>query len=560
MRRVLLRLLGVAVFTWLEFVVFPGHTYLQADTQLSVPMLERLADPGFLSRDLVATHPNLEYTAYDEATLFLHEATGASLGTALLAQQIACRVAGLLGVLLLALSAGLTESLALLVAAFVNLGASLAGPHLMLVEPEAVPRALAWGFILLAIGLLTREKPLLAGFAGGIALIYQPSAAAPFWVLLILALFADRRLRRLLRPPMTILAVFVLLLANLAQLQPGMVEQQPIFEKISAPYAALQQIRTPYQWVSLWTAGEFWSYLAVWVCGIWAIVRIWPVLNRPARWFFVALPAWGVVGVLISYVLLDRLRWSFVSHVQPAEWLLFTICLSAAACWIAAVRAAQAKKNLEGALWLFVACALPFRAEVLELLRVTHLASLERLAAAVSLACVSAWLLSRTVNRRSQFLSLAIPLLGIAFLRLPVFARSTDFKRPAVIDLAQWVKHNTWGSSLFLFPDLGRSGDPGLFRACSERALWVDWNSGSLVPYFQSFAGMWWDRWQQTMQPGYTPARLQADLSLPIDYYVLTRANAIAGIRPVFTNREFVVYDANDLRNASVPLRSAHAN
>jgi hypothetical protein len=110
---------------------------------------------------------------------------------------------------------------------------------------------------------------------------------------------------------------------------------------------------------------------------------------------------------------------------------------------------------------------------------------------------------------------------------------------------------------MFLFPDLGRSGDPGLFRACSERGLWVDWNSGGLVPYFQSFAVMWWDRWQQTMQSGYSLQRLEANLPLPIDYYVLSRANRIEGIKPVFTNEEFAVYDSNDLRSASGPLRGA---
>jgi hypothetical protein len=110
---------------------------------------------------------------------------------------------------------------------------------------------------------------------------------------------------------------------------------------------------------------------------------------------------------------------------------------------------------------------------------------------------------------------------------------------------------------MFLFPDLGRSADPGLFRGRSERALWVDWNSGTLVPCFQSFAATWWDRWHQTMEQGYSPQRLQANLALPIDYYVLTRANRLLGIKPVFVNEQFLVYDANDLRNAPGPLRSA---
>ncbi len=560
MRRVLIRSLGVAVFTWLEFVVFPGHTYLQSGTQLSVPMIERLANPGFLSRDLVATHPNLQYTAYDEATLFLHEVTGMSIEKALLTQQIACRAAGLLGIVLLALSAGMSEPLALLIAASVNLGGNLAGPHVMLVESEAVPGALAWGLILLTMGLLARGKPLLAGLAGGLALIYAPALAAPLWLLSLLALIVDARVRRLLRPAMTVLAIFILLLANLAQLQPGIVEQQTFFGKISADYAELQQFRTPYEWVSLWSAGEFWSYLAVWVCGIWAVVRIWPVLNRQVRWLLVGLPIWGLLSVPVSYLLLDRLRWSFIASIQPTEWLLFTLCLSSVSCWMAGAKAAQSKRVYESALWFFIPFAVPLRAEVLDLLHINRVDAVERFGLAILLALVAS-LLIRTVKTNLRVIVLAIPLLAIALLRLPVFANTAGAKQQgAVIALAEWVKRNTWGSSMFLFPDLGLSGDPGLFRARSERAVWVDWNSGLLVPCFQSFAAVWWDRWQQTMQAGYSPQRLQADLSLPIDYYVITRPNRIADIKPVFTNEKFLVYDANDLRNVSGSLRSAHTN
>lgn len=556
MRRALLRLLAVAVFTWLEFVVFPGHTYLQAGTQLNVPMLERLANPGFLSRDLVATHPTLQYTVYDEATLFLNEGAGVSLKDALLGQQIACRAASILGIVLLALSAGMSETLALVVAACIDLGAVLTGPHLMLVEFESIPSAIAWGFLVLAIGLLAREKPLLAGLAGGLALLYEPVITAPFWLLLIVALMVDRKLRRLLRPAVTILAIFVLLLANLAQLQPGVAEQQTIFEKLSAAYAALQQLRTPYQWVSLWSPAERWSYLVIWVCGIWAIVRIWPVLNRQTRLFFVALPACGIISIPISYLLLDRLHWSFLPHLQPTQWLLFTVFFASAACWIAAIHAAQQRSFFEGALWLLLPFALPLRAEVLELLRVTAIPNLQRLGIVVLLAIISAFVLVLTSKRRLRPLLLIIPLFAIGLLAT-VSKTSARPRQQSLLELADWVRQNTWGSSMFLFPDEGRSGNPGLFRARSERSLWVDWNSGALVPCSESFAATWWGRWQETMQPGYSPSHLQAAMPLPIDYYVLSRANRLAGIKPVFANEEFIVYDANDLRSAPQPLRSA---
>lgn len=559
MRRALLRLLGVAVFTWLEFAIFPGHSYLRGGTQMSVPMIEHLANPGFLSRDLVATHPTLQYTAYDEVTLFLNQVTGVSLEKSLVVQQILCRGAGMLGVLLLALSAGITESLALVIAATVNLGATVAGPHLMLVDLEPVPYTLAWGLSLLAIGLIAREKPLLAGLAGGVALIYQPVVATPFWLLCIVALFFDQRMRKMLRPAMTVLAVFILLLANLAQLQPGIAEQQSIFYRIPAPYVVLQQFRTPFEYVSMWTAGQFWSYLAIWIIGLWAVARIWPVLNRPARWFFLALSTTGVLAIPLSYVLLDRWLWSIVPHLQPAQWLLFTVCLSLVACWIACIRAAQQGKFWESALWLITPVFVALQAELLELLRLISIGAFERFGLAILFVVASALLLAHTARPRARVLALAIPLFAMALLAFNTGTKSRRSTGQQVIALAEWVRVNTWGSSMFLFPDLDRSADPGLFRGRSERALWVDWNSGTLVPCFESFAATWWDRWHKTMEPGYSPERLQADLALPIDYYVLTRANRLSGIKPVFANEEFLVYDANDLRNASGPLRTAAA-
>ena len=59
MRRALLIFLGLALITCLEFRYFPGHSYLEGDSQIFVPMLERLDAPGFLSRDPVAVSPHL---------------------------------------------------------------------------------------------------------------------------------------------------------------------------------------------------------------------------------------------------------------------------------------------------------------------------------------------------------------------------------------------------------------------------------------------------------------------------------------------------------------------
>ena len=156
-----------------------------------------------------------------------------------------------------------------------------------------------------------------------------------------------------------------------------------------------------------------------------------------------------------------------------------------------------------------------------------------------------------------QWAMAVLLLLAIGCLRLQVPGDHATRNPTAANELADWVVGSTWGSSMFLFPDLGRSGEPGVLRARSQRALWVDWNGGTLVPSSQSFAGNWWNRWEQSMEPGYSLQRLQAHLSLPIDYYVLTPQHRLAAVRPVFANSAFLVYDANDLRNAPAPLHAA---
>ncbi|HEX3684142.1 MAG TPA: hypothetical protein VHU83_16535 [Bryobacteraceae bacterium] len=495
MRRAFLLVLALAAITWLEFEIFPGHSYLHADTQLLLPILERLDSPGFLSRDLVATHPHLTYTIYDEATLFLREAGRLDFKAALFAQQLLYRLAAVLGVFLLARAARLRDASALLISALVNLGAMLPGPAVFVTDPEATPRAFAFGLVLLAMGLLAREKPLLAGLAGGLALLYHVPTAAPLWAVALLAFIFERRLRSLLRPALSILAVFVLLLANLAQLQPGVIEPQPLFAKISNQLAALQQFRVSYVWVSLWAGREIWIYLAVWVCAVWATTRIWPWLNLQLRWFFVALPLCGILSVPLSDLLLEHLRWSLVPALQPARTLVYTVAIASLVCGVAGIRAAANRRPREAAWWFALVLLAPL----------------------------------------SEMASITIP------------SRSTE---AAVAQMAGWADRNTWGSSMFLFPDAQRALYPGIFRAESRRAVWVDWTSGAQMKYFESVGQEWWDRWRATMAPQFSSQRLPPMLSLPIDYFVLKRANQLANVRPVFANREFVVYDAADLRSA----------
>ena len=107
MRSALLAFAALVVFTWLGLELFPGHSYLRGATQTYVPIIERLASPGYLSRDLVAIHPNVTYTVYDEVALFLTQAIGLDLHLTLELQQALFRFAWAAGIYLIARACGL---------------------------------------------------------------------------------------------------------------------------------------------------------------------------------------------------------------------------------------------------------------------------------------------------------------------------------------------------------------------------------------------------------------------------------------------------------------------
>lgn len=544
MRRLLWLCLALAVIGWLEFQIFPGHTYLHSATQIYVPMLERIDSPGYLSRDLVATNPNLSYTIYDEVTLFLHREARLDFQRALEDQQFIFRLAGLIGVFLLARAAGLGDAYSLLIAALVNWGAALPGPAIYTVDTEPVPMAFACGAALLAAGLLATAKPLLGALAGAIALLYDPTIAAPFWTIVVLAFFFDRQSRKMLRPTLPILLVSVLLLANLAQLQPQMVADQALFARLSARTAELQQFRTPYAWFSPWRH-ELWQYLALAVFGTWAAARIWPLLNRQTRWLMAGMGLAGIVSVFCNYVLADRARLAIAVALQPSRMLVFTVLFTSFACALAAVEAVKRRLYWEAFGWFALVAALPLNARMFDFLCIFESGHAAPFALCLSIAALFTWT-ARSKRLLPLALLAAIPALAVA-IRAGRLSPS-DESRKSVTELAAWAEQNTWGGSLFLFPDAGRELYPGVFRARSRRALWVDWKSGMLVASFQPVALEWFDRWQGSMAGGFSRERLESLLPLPIDYYVVKSAHRLPGMPTAFRNQEFYVYDAQDLK------------
>src|SRR2546429_667506 len=94
----------------LTFYQFPGHTWLQQDTQIYAPILEHLRDPSVLRNDILVEQSHLAYSLYDEIALGLRDVTGVRFREVLAVQQIATRAFGIWGLMLLAGALGLSRS------------------------------------------------------------------------------------------------------------------------------------------------------------------------------------------------------------------------------------------------------------------------------------------------------------------------------------------------------------------------------------------------------------------------------------------------------------------
>jgi len=81
----------------LTFFQFPGHTWLQQDSQVYAPVLEHQRDPSVLRSDILVKQPLLEYTIYDGAALALREVPGLGFREVLAFEQVLARALGIWG-------------------------------------------------------------------------------------------------------------------------------------------------------------------------------------------------------------------------------------------------------------------------------------------------------------------------------------------------------------------------------------------------------------------------------------------------------------------------------
>jgi len=572
--------LGLLLFTLLSYFQYPGHVYLESDTQIYLPMFERFEDPGRFARDPMVTRAHTAFTLYDELALTLRRLTGQDYELLLGALQALGRLALLAGVFLITRAMGLSETLALVCAGVYGLGGRVNGPALLLVEYEPVPRALALGPVLLGVGLAAQRRYLAAGIAGAAGFLLHPATAAPFWAVFAVLLFVPdepEEMKARLWGLLPLAAALAALKAGAAR-QPGVSELQALWGRIDPAWEELIRLRASYVLVSEWSPVLYWQYIAMGALVAAAWWRLRQFLQPNLRFFLAGLGALGLLSLPVSWLLMEKLKWALLPQLQPARAILmlqaFTLLAAlvmafelacrekrwlAAGCWAAAGWSAGLEPRLllalapaaVGALLhrrlqatglaaaVLIAWSKPFglvfwKASLgRDLLIALALGALLVAAAAVSLRRpVAGALAATTVVAGAYYL---IP--GELRLRL-----SGQRPNPELAELSRWARAETEPSAVFLFADAGRRLEPGVFRARAGRALYVDWKGGGQINFFREYSRLWWTRWRQTMAEPFHSDRVPALSALGIDYLVLTPKNRLPDGQPVWENSRYLAY------------------
>lgn len=530
--------IGAAILgiTLLNFFQFPGHAWLQQDSQIYAPILEHMWDPAVLQKDIVAQHPHVAFTLYDETAVALRRVTGLDFQHALEAQQFLFRALGIWGAYLIAASLGLSDLLALLVTSVFSLGATIVGPSVLVFEYEPTPRAFAVPLLFLAMGLTAHERFAAAGIAASVSFLMHPPTTAPFWIVyLALAVWPPRR-RKL--AALWVLAVAVVVLLVASRFQAASAHAQTLFARIGTHQEQLQRFRASYNWVSTWWRQWMVHYLILYAATVIASWRLWKSTPRALRLFFPGLPLIGMMSVPVSYLLLEQLHWALIPEFQPTRALLF---ITAFAMLLGAAAACQAVANqryLEAMAWLALAFLQPTNT-------VIEWPAWNRVGVIIVLALVTlaAIRLMQSGPRWARVAALTA-ILAPLFL-IPTWGKVENYPglhTPELEQLARWVRASTPQDTVFLFADAGQDLAPGIFRAEALRAIYVDWKSGGQVNFFRELGEQWWSRWQQTLAKPYDPSDVAHYHALGIDYIVLRPNHRLANATPVFENARYLVY------------------
>ncbi len=506
----------IALLTAVSFWWFPGHTILQSDTQIYIPILKHLENPAVLVNDAMAVRPHVGFTIYDEVALFVHRATGITFQAILQTQQLICRALAVTGLCLIARAAGLNPALSLTVAALVSLGATVNGPQVLTVEYEPVPRGFALSLAVFSIGLLVTDRFRWAALTSALAFAYHPPTAAP--VFTIVAVLAGRR-------ELPVLAIGPLLVAASALTQSPVSEHVSVFSRIDPDLEAIQRMRASYNWVDTWIGRYALHYAVLFAAALTGTYRI---KHAKLRFILIALPLIGVLSIAVSWLVIDYAKLLIGAEYQPARYVLYIPFCAALSCGIAGLLAAKQQRWLEAAGFLLIPCIIPLETNLLETTAM-HILLCVLVALGVSLVRPDAFRLAPAL---------------LAFALYPTVGKIVNYphmRKPDLDELSTWASGNTPQDAVFQFADIRRGADPGVFRVRAERAIFADWKAGGQANFLPDFARVWADRWKRVERP--QPVSVYRDLN--IDYVVFSAPKVPKGSAPVWSNRSWAVVSTN---------------
>src|SRR5450432_1841866 len=513
----------------LTFFQFPGHTWLQQDTQIYVPILEHLRDPAVLRNDILVQHPHVAFTLYDEAAIALRRLTGLGFAEVLALQQVATRALGIWGLILMAESMGLGLSAAILVAAICSLGAAITGPQVLTTEYEPTPRAFAVPLLVCAVGLVSRQRLLGAGIVGALAFLYHPPTMLPFWGLFAILLVLRRKPAGL--APLPVAIAVLLITARVAGQALG---EQSFFAQLTPLQEQLQRMRAGYAWISTWPSAVIVHHVILFAILVAAWVRVRRKCPPALTFFALGLPVLGLVSMPASWLLLEQWKWVLVPQIQPMRTLLFTALMVQFLSAAAGVSAVADRRYREAAAWLALAYLLPLEPVL------TAPPEWKPIALALAFAVLTVLALWRA---RGRLAPVAPAVAVAAFFAIPLagVVNYPQLHTPELAQLSAWARSSTPADAVFLFPDAAHGVYPGIFRSEALRALYVDWKGGGQVNYLKELGEQWWSRWQQTAGAGFQAADMTKYETLGIQYVVVRARNRVAS-QPAFENASYCVY------------------
>lgn len=523
-------LAGLAVY---GFIVFPGHTYLQSDTQIYAPMFDRISDPSLFEREIVAQRQHVALTVYDEVAIGVRNLTGLDYQYSLGAVQLLCRFGGLYGLYLIGTALGLAPALALMVPVLAGFGAFISGPAVITFEYEPVPRGFAVLLTFLAVGLAMHRRNTAAALSAGLAFLFHAPAVVPF-----LVPFAWVQLRNRDYRPLGVFACALALTSVLALTQSGVVEPQSFWTRVDPEWEKLQRMRAAYNWLSTWKDWMFREFLLHGTLAAVACWRIWTHMSVLARIYIPSMVAIGLLSLPLGWVLMEDVKWLLMAQIQPSRSVLYTVEFSLVTCAVAGLYAVRSRRYWEAPLWFTPGAFIAINKYMLnapyQMERVYW--TLPVIAAAV--------LVSMLLQRDRAW---AMPLaFGVAVFMGWTFLDATKqtnydpkIHHAELDDVSRWAREHTPKNAMFQLPEFPRSLISGVFRVRAQRALFVDWKVGGQVNYSRDLSFEWWRR-MQIADDKKKPLASWRDEG--VDYLVLNAATPFDGHQALYRNAKYAVY------------------